>query len=256
MTNSIHAISISFMLIVLGGATFHRLTRSTTPEGARLLWRPSGRLALMGIFLTVANVMTVQPIYQFIDSHMFVSNGTSAIAQILAMTAVALLGMHLAISYKSDFALRWIVGVRGALALLVASLGAFAALIASDSPDHSPRLVAYLDQSAVQAMHWIALTYFAYVMGILFRPVLHDSHVNPLRLTRVGSRLILFGFVLSIGRALAFPWELETWPHAFYGFEVISQVSAVCIVIGLWMFAYTRTHGVARQKIDAKLPVD
>ena len=256
MTDSIHVISISFMLIVLGAATFHRLTRKTTPDGARLLLRPSGRLALMGIFLTVSNVMTVQPIYEFIDSRMFVSNGTSAIAQILAMTAVSLLGMHLAISYKSDFALRWMVGVRGALALLIASLGAFSALLASDTPEHSPRLVDYLDQPAVQAMHWIALTYIAYVMGILFRPVFHDSHVNPLRLTRVGSRLILLGFVLSIGRALAFPWELEAWPHAFYKFEVISQVSAVCVVIGLWMFAYTRTHGVARQKLPDKLPID
>lgn len=256
MTDSTHVISISFMLIVLGSATFHRLTSAITPAGARSLLRPSGRLALMGILLTVGNVMTIEPIYELIDSYIPVSNGTSAIAQILAMAAVSQLGVHLATSYKSDFALRWLVGIRGSLALLAASLGAFGALIVSKAPNPSPRLVDYLDQPAVHVMHWIALAYIAYVMGILFRPVLHDSHVNPLRLTRTGSRLILFGFVLSIGRALAFPWELEAWPRAFYGFEVISQASAVCVVIGLWMFAYTRTHGVAGQKIDAKLPMD
>ena len=256
MTDSIHVVSISITLIILGGATFHRLTSRTTPEGARSLLRPSGRLALMGIFLTVAHVITIRPIYGFIDTYIPVSNGTSAISQILAMTAVSLLGVHLAISYKSDFALRWIVGSRGALALLAASLGSFGALIASSTLDHSPRLVDYLDQPAVHAMHWIGLAYTAYVMGILFRPVLRDSRVNPLRLTRAASRLILFGFTLSIGRALAFPWELHAWPQAFYGFEVISQVSAACVVIGLWMFAYTRTYGVARQKIHAKLPVD
>lgn len=256
MTDSTHVVAISLMLIILGGATFHRLTRKTTPAGARSLLRPSGRLALMGILLTVANLMTIGPIYDFIDSYMLVSNGTSAIAQILAMTAVSQLGVHLAMSYKSGFALRWMIGIRGFLALLVASLGSLGALIVSDAPDPSPRLVDYLDQPSVHMMHWIALAYIAYVMGILFLPVLHDSHVNPLRLTRAGSRLILFGFVLSIGRALAFPWELEAWPQAFYGFEVISQISAACVVIGLWMFAYARTHGVARQKIVATLPVD
>ena len=56
MNDSIYVISVSFMLIFLGGLTFHRMTSKRTPEGARALLRPSGRLALMGVLLTAAYV--------------------------------------------------------------------------------------------------------------------------------------------------------------------------------------------------------
>lgn len=255
MNDSIYVISVSFMLILLGGLTFHRMTSKRTPEGARALLRPSGRLALMGILLTTAYVVSLPVIYTMLEAIVPISNGTDVIAKCCAMTAVAFLGVHLAIAYNSETALRWIVGLRGALALGIAVLGVFITLIAADTPEPSPRLVAYADQPAVEINEWIVLAYTAYILGLLLPPVLRDSRKNPLRLGRLASTLIFIGFALSMGRALAYPLELRAGPEAFYVFELVTHVSTACVVLGLWAFAFARTHHIARKKLDMDLSI-
>lgn len=255
MNDSIYVISVSLMLILLGGLTFHRLTSKTTPEGARALLRPSGRLALMGILLTTAYVVSLPVFYAMLEAIVPLSNGTDVIAKSCAMTAVAFLGAHLAIAYNSETALRWIVGLRGALALGIAVLGVFVTLIAADTPEASPRLVAYADQPAVELNEWIVLTYTAYILGPLLSPLFRDSRRNPLRLGRLASRLIFIGFALSIGRTLTYPLELRAGAEAFYIFELVTHVSTACVVLGLWAFAFARKNQLARKKLDTGLSI-
>jgi hypothetical protein len=256
MNDSIYIISVSLMLILLGGLTFHRLTSTRTPEGARALWRPSGRLALMGILLTTAYVVSLPSVYTMMEAIVPLSNGTDFVAKCCAMTAVAFLGVHLAIAYKSETALRWIVGSRGALALGIAALGVFITLIAADTPEPSPRLVAYADQPAVEVNEWIVLAYTAYILGPLLQPIFRDSRRNPLRFGRLASRLIFIGFVLSLARTLAYPLELRAGPEAFYVFELVTHVSTACVVLGLWAFAIARRRQLARKKLDTDLSIE
>lgn len=256
MNDSVYVISVSLMLILLGGLTFHRLTSKTTPEGARALLRPSGRLALMGILLTTAYVVSLPGIYMMLEAIAPISNGTDFIAKVCAMTAVALLGAHLAIAYDSETALRWIVGIRGAMALGIASLGVFTTLIAADTPEASPRLIDYADQPLVELNEWIVLAYTAYVLGPLLLPIFRDSRRNPLRFGRLASRLIFVGFVLSIERALAYPLELRAGAEAFNIFELVTHVSTACVVLGLWAFAFARSRQLARKTFDTDLSIE
>jgi hypothetical protein len=255
MNDSIYVISVSFMLILLGGLTFHRLTARRTPEGSRALLRPSGRLALMGILLTTAYVVSLPGIYTMLEVIVPISNGTDFIAKVCAMTAVAVLGVHLAVAYGSDTAIRWIVGKRGALAVVIAALGVFFSLLAADTPTPSPRLVDYADQPAVELNEWIVLAYTAYVLGPLLLPVFRDSRRNPMRFGRLASRLIFVGFVLSIGRAFAYPLELHAGPEAFYIFELVTHVSTACVVLGLWAFAFAKSRQLARKTFDTGLSI-
>lgn len=255
MNDSIYAISVSFMLIFLGGLTFHRMTSRHTPEGARALLQPSGRLALMGILLTAAYVFSMPGIYQFLEAIVPISNGTDFIAKCCAMTAVAVLGLHLAIAYGSETAIRWIVGKRGALAVVIAALGVFFTLLAADTPEASPRLVDYANQPAVELNEWIVLAYTAYVLRPLLLPVFRNSRRNPMRFGRLASRLIFVGFVLSIARAIAYPLELQVGAEAFYIFELVTHVSTACVVLGLWAFAYAKTRQLARRTFDTGLSI-
>ncbi|MBG6218635.1 hypothetical protein IWX75_003122 [Arthrobacter sp. CAN_A6] len=255
MNDSIYVISVSFMLILLGGLTFHRMTSRRTPEGARALLRPSGRLALMGVLLTAAYVFSLPGVYEVLEAIVPISNGTDFIAKCCAMTAVAVLGVHLALAYGSETAIRWIVGVRGALAVVIAALGVFLTLLAADTPTPSPRLVDYADQAAVEWNEWIVLAYTAYVLGPLLLPVFRDSRRNPLRFGRLASRLIFVGFVLSIARAIAYPLELRAGAEAFYIFELVTHVSTACVVLGLWAFAFARSRQLARKTFDTGLSI-
>lgn len=255
MNDSIYVISVSLMLIFLGGLTFHRMTSKRTPEGARALLRPSGRLALMGVLLTAAYVFTLPAVYQLVEAIVPISNGTDFISKCCGMTAVAVLGVHLALAYGSETAIKWIVGKRGALAVVLAALGEFLTLIAADTPKASPRLAIYQEQAAVVWNEWIVLAYVAYVMGPLLLPVFRDSRRNPLRFGRLGSKLICVGFVLSITRAVAYPLELWAGADAFYIFELVSQVSTACVVLGLWAFAFAKSRQLARKTFDTGLSI-
>lgn len=255
MNDSIYAISVSFMLILLGGLTFHRLTSKTTPEGARALLRPSGRLALMGILLTAAYVFSMPGVYQFLEIFVPISNGTDLIAKCCAMTAVAVLGLHLAIAYGSETATSWIIGKRGALAGVIAASGVLITLLMADTPEASPRLELYQDQPAVEWNEGIVLAYTAYVLGPLLLPVLRDSRRNPLRFGRLASRLIFVGFVLSMARVIGYPLELRAGAEAFYIFELVTHVSTACVVLGLWAFAFARSRQLARKTFDTGLSI-
>ncbi len=255
MNDSIYVISVSFMLILLGGLTFHRLTAKRTPEGSRALLRPSGRLALMGILLTAAYVFSMPGVYQFLEIFVPISNGTDFIAKCCAMGAVAVLGVHLAIAYGSEAATSWIIGKRGLLVGVIAASGVLSTLLAADIPEASPRLEIYQVQPAVELNEWIVLAYTAYVLAPLLLPVFRDSRRNPMRFGRLASRLIFVGFVLSIGRALAYPLELHAGPEAFYIFELVTHVSTACVVLGLWAFAFAKSRQLARKTFDIGLSI-
>ena len=255
MNDSIYVISVSFMLIFLGGLTFHRMTSRRTPEGARALLRPSGRLALMGVLLTAAYVFSLPGVYQVLEAIVPISNGTDFIAKCCAMTAVGVLGVHLAVAYGSETATTWIVGKRGLLVGVIAASGVLFTLLVADTPEASPRLEMYQEQRAVELNEWIVLAYTAYVLVPLLLPVFRDSRRNPLRFGRLASRLIFVGFILSIGRALAYPLELRAGAEAFYIFELVTHVSTACVVLGLWAFAFAKSRQLARKTFDIGLSI-
>ncbi|WP_105030387.1 hypothetical protein [Arthrobacter ruber] len=253
---SLYVIPVSLMLILLGSLTFKRLT-SAKPEGAAILYRRSGRLALLGILLTTSYVLLMPPVYIWMEEMLPLSNGTDLISKYCALLAVAFLGEHLSRAYNSTVALRWNVGTRGAIAIGLATVGLFATLVTADTPQPSPQLANYADQLPVDINTWIMLAYVAYVGAPLIRPTFRDARRNPLRIGRLGSALICTGLALSTLRALAyFPLELPAGPEAFYMFMLVSYISTACVVLGLWAFAFARRRQLPRNTLDIDLSIE
>lgn len=253
---SLYVIPVSLMLILLGSLTFKRIT-SRNPQGAAVIFRRSGRLALLGILLTTSYVLLIPPVYMWTEDVLPLSNGTDLISKYCALLAVAFLGEHLSLAYNSAVALRWNVGTRGAIAIGLAAVGLFMTLIAADAPEPSPQLASYADQLPVDINTWIMLAYVAYVVAPLIRPTFRDARRNPLRIGRLGSALLCIGCTLSALRALTyFPLELPSGPEAFYMFMLISYISTACVVFGLWAFAFARRRQLPRKKLDIDLSIE
>lgn len=254
--NDLYVVPVSIMLILLGSLTFRRFTAGS-PDGARFLFRRSGRVALMGLLLTLSYVLLVPAIYMWVERFSPLSNGTDVVGKCLALVAVALLGEHLSYTYNATSALRWHIGTRGAIAIGIAAFGLFVTTFLADAPDPSPQLAAYADQTPVEINTWIMLAYVAYIATPLIIPIAKDARRNPLVIGQWGSALIAIGFTLSVVRAFAyFPLELPLGPGAFLWFMMVSYASTACVALGLWAFAISRRRKLPSKKLTVGLSID
>jgi hypothetical protein len=253
--NPLTVVPVSLMLILLGSLTFKRINTPVLGDQHALQGKASS-IALSGIFLTMAYLLLLPPVYLGMESLMPLTNGTDLISKYFALVAVAFLGGHLSIAYGSPFARRWTVGVPGATTLGIIATGLLGTLLATDAPNPSPQLLDYAAQPSVRLNTWLVLAYVAYIVAPLIRPAYKDSRKNPLGLGRFASRLIAAGFALSLMRAFTYPVELSATGNVTYLFMIVSYISTAFVVIGLALFAYARKNRIPQTELRSALSID
>ncbi|GGH99397.1 hypothetical protein GCM10007170_34140 [Arthrobacter liuii] len=253
--NPLSVVPVSLMLILLGSLTFKRINTPVTGYEHALRGKASS-IALSGIFLTLAYVLLLPPVYIPVDSVMPVTNTTDLISKYFALIAVAFLGGHLSVAYASPFARRWTVGAPGAVMLGVVATGLLGTLLATNAPRPSPQLLDYAAQPSVRLNTWLVLAYVAYIVFPLIGPAYRDARKNPLRVGRLASGLIAGGFALSLARAFTYPIELGATGDVTYLFMIVSYISTAFVVIGLALFAYARRSRKTETELGSALSID
>jgi hypothetical protein len=249
--NPLTVVPVSLMLILLGSLTFKRINTPVLGHQHALQGKASS-IALSGIFLTLAYLLLLPPVYMGVELLMPLSNGTDLISKYFALVAVAFLGGHLSVAYGSPLARR----APGAAVLGIVATGLLGTLLATDAPNPSPQLLDYAGQPSVRLNTWLVLDYVAYIVFPLIRPAYKDSRKNPLRVGRLASGLIAAGFALSLMRAITYPVELGATGDVTYLFMIVSYVSTAFVVIGLSLFAYARKNRTPQTELRSALLID
>lgn len=242
--NMLYFAPLVITFIIVAGFTINRLNSPVPVYGSALKGRARG-IAYAGIFLTAAYFFILPPVYYSVDEFMPITNGTDLLAKYLVLTAVAFLGGHMSRAYQSDFARRWTVGRQGIIVFVVAALGILTTLLISQTPESSPQLLLYSDQASVKIHTWFVIAYNAYIVAPIVGPAIRDAKINPLRAARIASGLIAFGFALSILRFFTYALEFTSQGDIAYAFDLLSQGSAILVVVGLALFAYGRKQALA-----------
>lgn len=253
--NPLSVIPVSLMLILLGSLTFKRLNSPVLGHQHALQGKASS-IALSGIFLTLAYLLLLPPVYTAVDSVMPLTNGTDLVSKYFALVAVAFLGGHLSLAYGSPFARRWTVGAPGAGMLGIVSTGLLGTLLATKAPQPSPQLLDYAAQPSVRVNTWLVLAYVAYIVFPLIGPAYKDSRNNPLRVGQLASGLIAAGFALSLIRAFTYPLEFGAAGDVTYLFMIVSYISTAFVVVGLALFAYARKNRKPQIELGSALSID
>lgn len=253
--NPLSVVPVSLMLILMGSLTFKRINTPVLGNQHALQGKASS-IALSGIFLTLAYLLLLPPVYFAVDSLMPVTNATDLISKYFALVAVAFLGGHLSRAYDSPFARRWTVGPPGALMLGIVATGLLGTLLATKGPNPSPQLLDYAAQPSVRLNTWLVLAYVAYIVFPLIKPAYKDFRRNPLRVGRHASGLIAAGFSLSLMRAATYPVEFGATGDVAYLFMLISYISTAFVVVGLALFAYARRNRKPQTELGSALSID
>lgn len=253
--NPLSAVPISLMLILLGSLTFKRINTPVLGHQHALQGKASS-IALSGIFLTLAYLLLLPPVYDAVDSVMPLTNLTDLISKYFALVAVAFLGGHLSVAYASPHAHRWTVGAPGAAMLGVVATGLLGTLLVTKAPTPSPQLLDFAAQPSVRLNTWLMLAYVAYTVFPLIRPAYRDSRKNPLTVGRLASGLIAAGFTLSLVRAFTYPVELGATGDVTYLFMIVSYISTAFVVVGLAVFAYARRKRAPQTELGSALSID
>ncbi len=253
--NPLSVVPVSLMLILLGSLTLKRINTPVLGHQHALNGKARS-IGLSGIFLTLAYLLLLPPVYIAVDSIMPLTNGTDLVSKYFALVAVAFLGGHLSLAYDSPFARRWTVGTPGAAILGIAAAGLLGTLLTAEAPHPSPQLLDYAAQPSVRLNTWLVLAYVAYVVFPLIRPAYVDARKNPLRVGRLASGLIAAGLAISLIRALTYPVELGVTGDLTYLFMIASYISTAFVVIGLALFAYARKGQKPQTQLGSALAID
>jgi hypothetical protein len=253
--NPLSVVPLTLMLILLGSLTFQRINTPVSGYQHALRGKASS-IALSGIFLTLAYLLLLPPVYYAVDSVMPLTNATDLISKYCALVAVAFLGGHLSQAYGSSFARRWAVGAPGAAMLGIVSAGLLWTLMATDAPAPSPQLLDYATQPSVRINTWLVLLYVAYIVTPLIRPAYLDSKRNPLLIGKAASGMIAGGFGLSLIRAGSYPAEWYGTKDLAYVYMLVSYASTALVVLGLALFAYARRQRKAETELGSALSID
>ncbi|MGX5717504.1 hypothetical protein [Arthrobacter sp. MAHUQ-56] len=249
------AVVPTLMLILLGSLTFKRINAPVAGYQHALKGKAKN-IALSGIFLTLAYLLLVPPVYYAVDSIMPITNATDLLSKYCALVAVAFLGGHLSQAYGSTFARRWTVGMPGAVMLGLTATGLLLTVLATAGPKPSPQLLDYATQPSVRINTWLVLVYVAYIVAPLIRPAYLDSRRNPLRIGRVASGAIAAGFTLSLLRAGSYPAEWYGSGDLAYVYMLISYASTALVVVGLALFGYARRQRKPETQLGSALSLD
>lgn len=249
------AVVPTLMLILLGSLTFKRINSPATGYQHALKGKAKN-VALSGIFLTLAYLLLVPPVYYAVDSIMPITNATDLLSKYCALVAVAFLGGHLSQAYGSTLARRWTVGMPGAVMLGLTATGLLLTVLATNGPAPSPQLLDYATQPSVRLNTWLVLIYVAYVVAPLIRPAYLDARRNPLAIGKVASGMIAGGFMLSLLRAGSYPAEWYGSKDLAYVYMLISYASTALVVIGLALFAYARRQKKPERELGSALSID
>ncbi|WP_427136714.1 hypothetical protein [Pseudarthrobacter sp. S9] len=253
--NLLSVVPVSLMLILLGSLTFKRINTPVLGHQHALQGKASS-IALSGIFLTLAYLLLLPPVYLAVDSLMPLTNATDLVSKYFALVAVAFLGGHLSRAYDSPSARRWTVGEPGAIVLGIVATGLLWTLLATEAPSPSPQLLDYATQPSVRLNTWLVLAYVAYIVFPLIKPAYKDARRNPLKVGQLASGLIATGFALSLIRAFTYPLELGATGDAIYVFMIVSYISTAFVVIGLALFAYARKNRKPQTELGSLLSID